>query len=422
MVWHENEWAIVERLLISLYIPQLVRHIQLLDAAMRQAGTEMYIKIGTSGTGGMGLNIPYTHGEEKPSRVLLSKAAVAGAHTSLLFLMARTPGGPAVKEIKPTAAITWKDIGFGPIKRRGRPIPLLDCPPSNGVKLTSGARFDLSQEPAAKVGDEILESVYIDTGENGFFSIGEFTAITTLGQMEAVTPEDIAFNVIYELQGLNTGKDIISAMDSSVLGPSYRAGFMRHRAISYAEYLEKEHGIPSIAFEILGPPKLSKLLFEAYLLKKLYATMEAIANVDHNQMMEDVVNFISADNDFRRRAISIGIPVLMPDGKTLLCVNRGAGEHRWERTTWEVTPESIETWAETEWIDLRAKNMSRWQQRMRQILSEITALPTPYQDASSQYGRQMTNPATWMAESEINIGEVAGWLFNNEEQGRRMKG
>ena len=74
----------------------------------------------------MGLNIPYTHSEEKPSRVLLSKSALAGAHTLLLFLMARTPGGPITKEIKPAAAIAWKRIGYGEILRGGRPVPLYD--------------------------------------------------------------------------------------------------------------------------------------------------------------------------------------------------------------------------------------------------------------------------------------------------------
>ena len=79
------------------------------------------LKVGTSGTGGMGFNIPYPHGEEKPSRVLLSKSAVAGAQSLLTFLIARTPGGPpVVKEIKPTAVIAWKDIGYGPIRRGGR--------------------------------------------------------------------------------------------------------------------------------------------------------------------------------------------------------------------------------------------------------------------------------------------------------------
>ncbi|RMD95614.1 MAG: short-chain dehydrogenase, partial [Calditrichaeota bacterium] len=59
----------VEQLLCTLYVPQLIRHVQILYESMRQVKTEYYFKIGTSGTGGMGLNIPYTHSEEKPSRV-----------------------------------------------------------------------------------------------------------------------------------------------------------------------------------------------------------------------------------------------------------------------------------------------------------------------------------------------------------------
>src|SRR5690606_12255652 len=106
----QTNWADeVEQLLSALYIPQLVRHVQILHDAMLEAGTQAYVKAGTSGTGGMGLNIPYTHGEEKPSRVLMSKAALAGAQTLLTFLMARTPGGPqVVKEVKPSALIAWK--------------------------------------------------------------------------------------------------------------------------------------------------------------------------------------------------------------------------------------------------------------------------------------------------------------------------
>ncbi len=419
--WQETSWAVVEKLLISLYIPQLVRHIQILDAAMREAGTEAYLKIGTSGTGGMGMNIPYTHGEEKPSRVLLSKAAVAGAHTSLLFLMGRTPGGPAVKEIKPTAAITWKNIGYGPIKKRGRPIALLDCPPEQGAKLVSGAQFNLNAHPA-QTSDEFMESVFIDTGENGFFSVGEFTAITTLGQMEAVTPEDIAINVVNELRGINTGKDVVSAIDSAVLGPSYRAGFMRQRAIAFASHLEAEQDVASIAFEILGPPKLSKLLFEACLLKTAFRTLDTVAQTAPAQIMDGLTRLVSASATIRKQAVSVGIPILMPDGETLLCVNRGAGEHRWERTVWEVTPAAINRWAETEWIDLRLENMARWQRRMRNIMAEAQAMPSPARDSSSRYGRVMSNPETWLLDPEINIGEVAGWIFNYEEQGQRMKG
>jgi len=125
----ENLIELTERLLATLYIPQIIKHVQILYRSMQEVGTKIYVKIGTSGTGGMGLNIPYTHSEERPSRVLLSKSAVAGAHTLLLFLMGRTPDAPITKEIKPTAAIAWKKIGFGEIKFQGKPVELIDCPP-----------------------------------------------------------------------------------------------------------------------------------------------------------------------------------------------------------------------------------------------------------------------------------------------------
>ena len=118
-----------EKMLCTMYVPQLIRHVQILHESMKRVKTSIYIKIGTSGTGGMGLNIPYTHSEEKPSRMLLSKSSLAGAHSLLLFLMARTPEGPIIKEIKPAAAIAWKRIEYGEVKKGGKPVSLYDCPP-----------------------------------------------------------------------------------------------------------------------------------------------------------------------------------------------------------------------------------------------------------------------------------------------------
>src|SRR3990170_1688044 len=216
----ETDWPEeVERLLSALYVPQLVRHVQIFYEAMVRAGTQAYVKVGTSGTGGMGFNIPYTHGEERPSRVLLSKSAVAGAQTLLTFLIARTPGGPTiVKEIKPTAVIAWKEIGYGPIRRGGREIALVDCLPEQAVPLEAPGALEPEADFGRPTGAN-LESVYIDTGENGLFAAGEFRAITTLGQMEFVTPEEIGAIVVREIRGGNTGHDVIAGLDSSVLGP-----------------------------------------------------------------------------------------------------------------------------------------------------------------------------------------------------------
>ena len=225
-------------MLCTLYIPQLIRHIQILYNSMSAVKTKIYMKIGTSGTGGMGLNIPYTHSEEKPSRVLLSKSSIAGAHTLLLFLMGRTPAGPITKEVKPTAAIAWKRIEFGEIKRSGKPIELIDVPVSETVPLNG--KFVICSDKKYRTTGETLKSVFIDTGENGIFSRGEFETITAQKQMEFVTPEEIADVVIYEIKGGNTGRDIVSAFDHATLEPTYRAGYMQHTAVEKLAELEKK--------------------------------------------------------------------------------------------------------------------------------------------------------------------------------------
>ncbi len=212
-----------EAVLEALYVPRLIRHVQVLYQGMMAAKTGVYIKVGTTGTGGMGLNIPYTHSEERPSRVLLSKSAMAGAQSMLLFLMARTPGAPITKEIKPAAAIAWKRIAHGPIRRKGRELKLVDARPA-----AIGDTFSSHDPGAAPVGDEPLKAAYIDTGENGIFSLEEFAALTTAEQMEFVTPEEIAHYLVLEIEGGNTGHDIMNALDNAVLGPTDRAGLMRH--------------------------------------------------------------------------------------------------------------------------------------------------------------------------------------------------
>ena len=400
----ETDWPEeVERLLSALYVPQLVRHIQIFYEAMVRAGTQAYIKVGTSGTGGMGFNIPYTHGEERPSRVLLSKSAVAGAQTMLLFLLARTPGGPGiVKEIKPTAAIAWKEIGYGAIRRGGREIGLYDCPPGQAYPLTTPATLDPEGEFGLRV-DGRLESVYIDTGENGLFSAGEFSAITTLGQMEFVTPEEIADNVIAELEGRNTGRDVVAALDSSVMGPSYRAGFMRQSALSRLHQLEAEHGVDSVAFEILGPPRLSKLLYEAYLLKRVCGTLGEALRREAATLSQACFRLLAEDAGLRQRILSIGIPIALPDGKGLL---RGPSIKSQE--------------AEHGWVDLRPENMAHWQERLAALRAEIQlALADP--EASSRIDRAYPAALEWRDDDRFDVGEIAGWVLIHEELGRRGK-
>lgn len=411
----ETLLAEVEKLLCTLYVPQLIRHVQILYEAMRQAGTLFYLKIGTSGTGGMGLNIPYTHSEERPSRVLLSKSSVAGAHTMLLFLMARTPDAPITKEIKPTAAIAWKRIEYGPIVRSGQPIKLYDCPVEHATVLRGTLSLKESRQ-LDSVDDRVLESVYIDTGENGIFSMGEFSAISSSGQMEFVTPEEIARNVIYEIKGGSTGHDIINALDNAVMGPTYRAGIMRYDALRQMQELANQHHCESVAFELLGPPRLSKLLWEAQLLNITAGSLEGVLRATAEELAAKMEARVLADSTLRSHIISIGIPLLLRDGQRLL---RGPeikippyrGSDRLQ-----ISQQNIDHWTHDGWVDLRVANIEQWKHRIEQIFEEMQSIPED--DTSSRYDR---NRRYWLEDETINIGKVVGWIFSNEEHGRRMK-
>ncbi len=404
----------IERLLCTLYTPQLIRHIQLLYRSMHDAGTKMYLKIGTSGTGGMGLNIPYTHSEEKPSSVLLSKSAVAGAHTLLMFLMGRTPDAPITKEIKPTAAIAWKRVGFGEIKRRGKPILLQDCSPDDPYVI--GDHLELRTAAKTRITDETLQSVFIDTGENGLFSRGEFEAITTPGQMEYVTPEEIAEDVVFEIKGGNTGHDIINALDNATLAPTYRAGYLFHSAFDRMRELEHKHNVDSVAFELLGPPRLSKLLYESYLLSREFGSFDAIEKTSPETMSDELVRMIREDGKLRSEIISIGIPILLPDGKSLL---RGEEikipPYRGEGTL-PSSKKAVDAWAHDGWVDLRVANMSLWKERLKAIISMTE--PIPHGDTSSRF---IYTKEYWNNFETIEPGKVVGWIFSYEEKGLRMK-
>ncbi|MDP8241285.1 MAG: hypothetical protein P9X24_19525 [Candidatus Hatepunaea meridiana] len=404
----------VEKLLCSLYLPQLIRHIQVLYQAMKEAGTQSYVKVGTSGTGGMGLNIPYTHSEGKPSRVLLSKTSLAGAHSLLLFLMGRTPDAPYVKEVKPATAIAWKRITYGEILRHGEPIALYDCPPDRAMEI--GEKLDTSISTDLVELNKNLKGIFIDTGENGTFSPGEFTAITTQGQMEFITPEEIAQTVIWEIEGGATGHDIVAALDASVLSSTYRAGVMRSLAIQKMRKLSEDHKDEVVAFELLGPPRLSKLLYEAHILKKIAGSLNNILANSPEELSDKAVQLINEDRILRSKIISIGIPILLSDGQKLLRGQAVKVPHDPRSTIFDATPDNINHWCDTGWVDLRVSNMKKWHDRIGEILKHAGKIGGD--DSSSQFIRDAT---FWHPDDPLDEGELVGWIFINEDKGKRMK-
>jgi hypothetical protein len=396
----------VSILLISQSLPQLIRHVQLLHRAMSECHTRLYLKIGTTGTGGMGLNIPYTHSEDRPSSKLMSKTAVAFAHTGLMFLMARTPGGPLVKELKPAAMIGYRRIAFKTVKLRGRPQFRYQSQeqPLNGRLLLRG-----DENQYARL--DKLHMAGVDTGENGFFARGEFETITHLNQMEFITPEEIAQQAVLEIKGSNTGYDIIAGIDSSILTPSYRAGVLRQTALDKLARIEEETHSHSVALGQLGPPELSKLLYEAHLLKLNYGTLDRVAETPATDIAETLFDCILSEENLRTTITSIGLPILTPDGGRLI---RGPRINIPESIYREVDvdPARLDAWAAKGWVDLRPANFRLWQDRFDRMQRTKHMLHTR--------GTSSVTMKTYLPET-IEIGAVVAWIFNNEDGGYRIK-
>lgn len=396
-----------ETLVISQGLPQLVRHVVLILRSMEEVGTRLYLKIGTTGTGGMGLNIPYTHGEDKPSAKLMSKTAVAFAHTGLLFLMARTAGAPIVKEIKPAAMIGYADISVRAITERGESVSRF----APNLETLDGP-LTLRANPDEYKAQGKLEAVIADTGENGLFTRGEFETITAMRQMEFITPEEIARKVVLEIEGHDTGAEVISAIDGAVLDPTFRAGILRRTALEELERLEKETGLPSVALGQLGPPELSKLLFEAFLLKERYHTLTRVLNQRPKKIAGELYRHLLKHDKLREMIVSVGLPILAPDGDAIWRGPFIRIPERADTNEVEISRESVDAWARKGWVDLRPENFVLWRERFEQMKRA--------QEKLRGRGSAAITMEAYLSEN-IHIGNVVAWIFNNEKGGYRIK-
>jgi hypothetical protein len=396
----------VETVILSLPLPQLIRHSVILYRALRSVGTRLYLKVGTTGTGGMGLNIPFTHSEDRPSVQLLTKTAVAFAHTGLLFLMARSPGGLAVKEIKPGALIGYSDVAHRTIRERGETVWVYEP-----QRQSLGATLRLRVPAGGFARRSDLQVPVVDTGENGVFTKGEFEVITAPGQMEFVTPEEIARLCVLEISGGNTGRDVVAGLDASVLMPSYRGGVLRSRVIDQLRDLEERSGTRSVALGQLGPPELGKLLWEVELIALVYGTFPAALATPPAEMSAAAARLLEERTELAATITSVGYPILAPDGASLL---RGPTIRIPEVAGTDEIPLDAprrDAWAAKGWVDLRPDNFARWQDRLRSVRDTRPGKVQPGSAGVTDVSH----------EDRIDCGAVVAHLVATELGGYRIK-
>ena len=113
----------------------------------------------------------------------------------------------------------------------------------------------------------------------------------------------------------------------------------------------------------------------------------------------------------RTTITSIGLPILAPDGKTLL---RGPRLNIPESIYYElpIKENDVDMWARKGWVDLRPHNFAVWQNRFNLMRRSQHTLHTR--------GTSSITTKTYLTDT-IEIGAVVAWIFNNEEGGYRIK-
>jgi hypothetical protein len=186
------------------------------------------------------------------------------------------------------------------------------------------------------------------------------------------------------------------------MGPSFRAGTLRDAALRRLKELGEEHG-ESVAFEILGPPRMSKLMYEAFLLKNIYGNkMSNVLSEKPENIAKKTEDFISKNTNLRQTIISVGLPILLSDGKRILRGPLVKSENAYGG-----------------WVDLTAANWAQWKKRLEGVKAEVKGQLAG--DTSSHYDRAFAMTREWADDDRFEVGELAGWVAINEDQGRRGK-
>jgi hypothetical protein len=125
---------------------------------------------------------------------------------------------------------------------------------------------------------------------------------------------------------------------------------------------------------------------------------------------------VKQDSQLRSRILSIGVPILLPDGKHLLRGPEVKIPAYSGSNEFDINEESVNEWAAKGWVDLRPENMDRWKRRIEKYIQNVSA--TSQNDTSSGF--------EWASrfdgdEDQFFVGKIVTKIFIEEEEGGRIK-
>ncbi|WP_229403254.1 hypothetical protein [Micromonospora okii] len=371
-------------------VPALSRYVANLDAALTDFGVKRYVKVSTSGLGGMGFACPYTHGATSngfAAEALLGKIGAAGVLHQLLWNLHHTRGRD-VRLVVPLALVGWEDVRYGAYTSRGHRVTVRDC-----------ALVDMPSSPLPdhRVPAAPAQMVVVPAGDNSTYSRAEMALSTALGQFESVTREEVG-HVVAEAALGSTRYDLLTALDGAAMHSSYQAAHIRSSLLRRMRALEQETGCPSVVSGNLGPGVATDL-FELHVLVHAAGSLAAARHGDTDDLASRCASLVASDSYLRQQALSIGLGILLPDGRELHPIS----EHEARVTSADPVVRSPSGGA-TGYADYRPANIGRWQRALQAI------------DRSSDPLRH----AFGVGDPEVEIGEILAFHYLLTGRARRL--
>lgn len=226
----------------------------------RIEGKLSYIQMGTTGSGGLGFNIPFTHGDKIDNLPIINKAAFAGVSTAMLTLLSRSFGHRvSVSEIKPGLAIFRKEI----VNKK--------CGNSN--------------------------LVIIDGGESGFYTYNELALLTCyMGFTYVDTIVDKVKKILSGDKSFHNHcvYDTIGSLNGAIIRQNHIDQFQLTRALMTMKKCSSCDYI--IATGKLGPPTITRDLILAFFKRKHGELIEEDFNklITEDSCVADTLGYIKA--------------------------------------------------------------------------------------------------------------------------------
>lgn len=389
-------------ILLNDFVPKAINFVYSLKLVMEDFNVKKYLKVSTTGLGGMGMNMPYTHGDTPRSSLsfaLMGKISAAGVLHQLLWNLSHTTHHNITLLI-PGTFVGYDSTKFEPVETDVGLVKKINNP--RKLKLVNGEKLEYSEG----ISKEYLEFPVVRAGENHVYSLYELTALTAMGQMEAITKEEVADAAIEDICG-KTKKNMLNYMDSGLLSPTFAGRAMIEKIKFEIKDLMNKNKSTSIATGNLGVT-VAKRLYELHMIKQVCKTVSELKNIDIKKLYDLIIKNIEKNKDLVIEILSLGLPIVTENDNIYIGEYSLYPDKDCDLT---ITSEKLEKWIQVGWVDLRVENILFWKETISFI----------YNDAKKVLSDEtfILNRNAFSICNDYDIGSFLAYYYNLQEKGRK---